>query len=105
MSPKRPAAEMADSKIPVTVLTGFLGAGKTTLREDPHVSSKISLVPSILLGFLTETPFSPRYLPVNHILTKNHGLKVAVIENEFGEVRAPFRASNRLHLYLCLESG
>ncbi|KAK9828520.1 hypothetical protein WJX72_000532 [[Myrmecia] bisecta] len=42
------------SRIPVTVLTGFLGAGKTTL--------------------------------VNHILGGQHGLRVCVIENEFGEV-------------------
>src|SRR5699024_4421598 len=41
-------------KIPVTILTGFLGSGKTTL--------------------------------VNHILTAEHGLRVAVIENEFGDV-------------------
>jgi G3E family GTPase len=40
--------------IPVTVLTGFLGSGKTTL--------------------------------VNHILTANHGHRIAVIENEFGEI-------------------
>jgi G3E family GTPase len=40
--------------IPVTVLTGFLGAGKTTL--------------------------------VNRILSENHGKRIAVIENEFGEV-------------------
>ncbi|MEV6280679.1 GTP-binding protein [Nocardia sp. NPDC051832] len=45
---------MPDSKIPVTVLTGFLGSGKTTL--------------------------------VNHILTANHGHRIAVIENEFGEI-------------------
>lgn len=41
-------------KIPVTVLTGFLGAGKTTL--------------------------------VNHILTDRHGQRIAVIENEFGDI-------------------
>ena len=40
--------------IPVTVLTGFLGSGKTTL--------------------------------VNRILSENHGKRIAVIENEFGEV-------------------
>ncbi|EIE25747.1 cobW-domain-containing protein [Coccomyxa subellipsoidea C-169] len=44
----------ADAKIPVSVVTGFLGSGKTTL--------------------------------VNHILTGQHGKKIAVIENEFGEV-------------------
>lgn len=37
-------------KIPVTVITGFLGSGKTTL--------------------------------INHILTTNHGKKIAIIENE-----------------------
>jgi G3E family GTPase len=41
-------------KIPVTVLTGFLGAGKTTL--------------------------------VNHILTAQHGQRIAVVENEFGDI-------------------
>ena len=45
-----PAAE----RLPVTVLTGYLGADKTTL--------------------------------LNRILTHEHGLKVAVIVNEFGEV-------------------
>mmetsp|Transcript_15433 Transcript_15433/g.50733 ORF Transcript_15433/g.50733 Transcript_15433/m.50733 type:complete len:347 (+) Transcript_15433:35-1075(+) len=43
-----------DKKIPVTIVTGFLGAGKTTL--------------------------------VNKILRGDHGMKIAVIENEFGEV-------------------
>ncbi|HET7535247.1 MAG TPA: GTP-binding protein, partial [Candidatus Didemnitutus sp.] len=45
---------MASAPIPVTVLTGFLGDGKTTL--------------------------------LNRILTEQHGKKIAVIENEFGEV-------------------
>lgn len=43
----------ADSRIPVTILTGFLGVGKTTL--------------------------------LNRILTEQHGQRIAVIENEFGE--------------------
>ena len=38
----------------IMILTGFLGAGKTT--------------------------------PVNHILALAHGMRIAVIENEFGEV-------------------
>ncbi len=41
-------------RVPVTVITGYLGSGKTTL--------------------------------VNYILTENHGKRIAVIENEFGEV-------------------
>lgn len=42
------------SKIPVTVITGFLGSGKTTL--------------------------------INRILTEEHGIRFAIIENEFGEI-------------------
>lgn len=44
----------AVGRTPVTILTGFLGAGKTTL--------------------------------VNHILRERHGHRIAVIENEFGEI-------------------
>ena len=43
-----------ETRVPVTVLTGFLESGKTTL--------------------------------LNRILTENHSKKIAVIENEFGEV-------------------
>lgn len=42
------------TKIPVTVITGFLGSGKTTL--------------------------------IRHLLTNNHGRRIAVLVNEFGEL-------------------
>ncbi|KAL6769591.1 ZCP1 [Auxenochlorella protothecoides x Auxenochlorella symbiontica] len=45
---------MQDTRTPVTIITGFLGSGKTTL--------------------------------INHILTSDHGKKICIIENEFGEV-------------------
>lgn len=45
---------MKINKIPVTVITGFLGSGKTTL--------------------------------INNILKGDHGIRFAIIENEFGEL-------------------
>ena len=43
-----------ENRLPVPVITGYLGSGKTTL--------------------------------INYILTANHGKRIAVIENEFGEI-------------------
>ena len=48
------STEKADDLTPITVVTGFLGAGKTTL--------------------------------VNYILKEQNEWKIAVLENEFGEV-------------------
>lgn len=48
------ATTTTDTRVPVTVVTGFLGSGKTTL--------------------------------INRILSEQHGRKIAVIVNEFGEV-------------------
>ena len=61
-------AEVPESeKTPVTVVTGFLGAGKTTL--------------------------------VNYILTQQSEWRIAIIENEFGEVRFSARAPAPLRLW------
>ena len=66
-------AKMTDAdKTPVTIVTGFLGAGKTTL--------------------------------VNNILRGDHGMKLAVIENEFGEVGvddALVRGHICIFIYIC----
>ena len=43
-----------EARLPVTIVTGFLGSGKTTL--------------------------------VNHILSRQHGLKIAVMVNELGDI-------------------
>ncbi len=47
-------ADESGAPMPVTVLTGFLGAGKTTL--------------------------------VNRLLSEEHGLRIAALVNDFGEV-------------------
>lgn len=51
---KEQKEQKEQKKIPVTILTGFLGSGKTTF--------------------------------VNYLLKANHGKKLAIVENEFGEV-------------------
>lgn len=54
MAESRQGQGTTDRRIPVTIVTGFLGSGKTTL--------------------------------INRILGEQHGRKIAVIVNEFGEI-------------------
>lgn len=80
----------ADARVPVTVLTGFLGSGKTTVRaatRRPRARSRrlARELPRALT--CVQAPAACRGAQLlNHILTANHGKKLAVIENEFGEV-------------------
>jgi G3E family GTPase len=57
--------------IPVTILTGFLGSGKS------FISQVIVFSDWNLIGKTTL---------LNHLLSQPHGLRLAIIENEFGEV-------------------
>ena len=78
----------SDAKVPVTIITGFLGAGKTTLGVPPLRDREFGTHSAPHLTI----PSDPRTLPpfpffaVNHILTAKHGKRIAIIENEFGEV-------------------
>ena len=67
-------ATVAPKRIPVTIVTGFLGAGKTSL--------------------------------LNHILTAPHGLRIAVLVNDFGAVNIDADLiSNRDGEVISLENG
>lgn len=56
----------------VTIITGYLGAGKSTVSHFPFLSSECN---------------APRLHSqlVNFILNEQHGKKIAVILNEFGD--------------------
>ena len=62
----------------------FLDDGKTTKKQRNFLNSvKKNKIPvSVLTGFLG----SGKTTLLNYILGSNHGKKIAVIENEFGEV-------------------
>ncbi|RLM73609.1 hypothetical protein C2845_PM15G20700 [Panicum miliaceum] len=68
-------AQALDTRVPATVITGFLGSGKVPPRPPTRPSL---LVQCLRIGVDTTL--------LNHILTSQHGKRIAVIENEFGEV-------------------
>ena len=63
-------------KVPITILTGFLGSGKTCAPvSDVRGACTLDLHRNHVRRTL-----------LNHILTEQHGKRIAVIENEFGDV-------------------
>lgn len=69
-----------DVSVGVTVITGYLGAGKSTvsfplyINRYMHIDFARVLITSSIGGQL-----------VNHVLNSQHGKRIAVILNEFGE--------------------
>lgn len=59
------------NKIPVTIITGYLGSGK----YNNH-----------LLVFSATDPITGKTTLLNHLLSTQHDLRLAIIENEFGEI-------------------
>lgn len=70
-------------KTPVTIITGCLGAGKTTLGACELVRAMRALVD--VLAFVPDDLFSSARA-VNHILKAKRGKRIAIIEHEFGEI-------------------
>ena len=66
-------AEVKEAKVPVTVISGQLGSGAPSTLFLLHHNS-----------FSTSPPPGKTTL-LTHILTTQHGKKIAVILNEFGE--------------------
>ncbi|KAB1218740.1 COBW domain-containing protein 2 [Morella rubra] len=75
-----------DNRVPATIITGFLGSGKgivkigNELSPDQMSSPLKEVMEDTTMGSLEHTTL------LNHILTAEHGKRIAVIENEFGEV-------------------
>ena len=68
-------------RTPASIITGFLGAGKPSSQQC-LLSSMTFGLPGGSVAMLCQS----RTTLLNHILKNNHGKKIAIIENEFGEV-------------------
>ncbi|GJN22483.1 hypothetical protein PR202_gb10048 [Eleusine coracana subsp. coracana] len=93
-----------DNRIPATIITGFLGSGKVRalIPEGPSFPPfnqvrrfvrriQETEIEEALKRMKSGKAMGPDGIPIettllNHILTAHHGKRIAVIENEFGEV-------------------
>lgn len=95
---------MKSIKIPLTLITGFLGAGESAISSDKGIGLLIQESgKSTLLQYVLQirTVSGPKtYSPDRHILTERHGYRIAVIMNEFGDtaVRMKYIIDNSLCL-------
>lgn len=69
------------STVPLTIICGFLGAGKSTL---------IRYMPHLMFRYLHPLTLYSR------ILTERHGYRIAVIMNEFGDTAVCIIPSSKL---------
>lgn len=73
-------AAMVDTRKPVLILTGFLGSGESLCAAVcAHLRAQAHPFPPPLLSPAGKTTL------LNHILQGQHGRRIAVIENEYGQ--------------------
>ena len=87
---------------PVPALSDYPGAGARRASAEKQDHGKRRCKTMTRRGRKFRSPSSPAFLRagkttlLNHILTENHGHRIAVIENEFGEIDVDFGSRSGL---------